>query len=184
MVKLSQELAFYGAYHSNFVNQLIHIVFVPMLLWSAFILVGLTSRQLSFATWVAYALFFIFLEPFVGSLAALFYLVLWFTADRLFVVPTMKQGPKGVATMSKSYAFGVAIAAQVLGWGMQVAVGHAIFERRKPALLDSLFQAFSLAPLFVVYEVVWLLVPGFRPELKSSVDQQVAQMHAAWAVSS
>lgn len=34
-----------------------------------------------------------------------------------------------------------ALAVHALGWYMQIHPGHAVFERRKPALLDSLSQA-------------------------------------------
>jgi 2-hydroxy fatty acid dioxygenase len=32
-------------------------------------------------------------------------------------------------------------------------VGHGVFEGRQPALLDNLFQAFFMAPIFVLLEV-------------------------------
>jgi 2-hydroxy fatty acid dioxygenase len=50
-------------------------------------------------------------------------------------------------------------------------VGHGVFEGRAPALLDNVFQAFFLAPLFVWLEVLFAL--GYRPELKSRVDKLV-----------
>jgi uncharacterized membrane protein YGL010W len=36
--------------------------------------------------------------------------------------------------------------------------GHAAHEKRKPALLDNLFQAFLAAPIFVFMEVAYKLV--------------------------
>lgn len=39
----------------------------------------------------------------------------------------------------------------------QIHPGHYIFEGRKPALLDSLVQAFAVAPLFVFFELLFLL---------------------------
>jgi uncharacterized membrane protein YGL010W len=44
---------------------------------------------------------------------------------------------------------------QVLAWAIQVVIGHGIFENRKPALLDSLFQAL-VSPFFVVLEFMFL----------------------------
>lgn len=41
---------------------------------------------------------------------------------------------------------------QVACWVAQF-VGHGVFEKRAPALLDNLFQAIFMAPLFVVIEV-------------------------------
>jgi len=34
---LKDQMAFYGAYHNNFLNQLVHVVFVPLLMWSALV---------------------------------------------------------------------------------------------------------------------------------------------------
>ena len=52
-------------------------------------------------------------------------------------------------------------------------VGHGAFEGRAPALLDNLFQALFLAPLFVWLELLFAL--GYRPELKSRLDNLIAQ---------
>ena len=52
-------------------------------------------------------------------------------------------------------------------------LGHGKFEGRAPALLDNLFQAFFLAPLFVWLEL--LFACGYRPNLKSRVDKLVEQ---------
>lgn len=162
-----EELGFYGAYHSNFENQLIHIVCVPMILWSALLLVGkLSASRLAPVLVVGtYGVYYISLDKQVGSLAALFYLAVWRNADALLR-----------ANNKRIYLY--AALAQVVGWGVQVAVGHAYYEKRKPALFDSLVQAFSLAPLFVVYEAVWMLFPGFQSELKAQVLARVKEIQA------
>lgn len=41
---------------------------------------------------------------------------------------------------------------QAFCWVAQF-VGHGVFEGRAPALLDNLFQAFFMAPVFVLLEV-------------------------------
>ena len=57
-------------------------------------------------------------------------------------------------------------------------LGHGMFEGRAPALLDSLFQAFFLAPLFVWMEILFAL--GYRPDLKSRADKMAQQDIAAY----
>ncbi len=57
-------------------------------------------------------------------------------------------------------------------WIAQFA-GHGVFEGRAPALLDNLFQAFFLAPLFVWLEILFTL--GYRPDLKNRVDKMVQE---------
>lgn len=64
------------------------------------------------------------------------------------------------------WALGVFIAS----WIAQF-VGHGVFERRAPALLDNLVQALFLAPFFVWMEILFAL--GYRPELNARVDGAV-----------
>lgn len=64
----------------------------------------------------------------------------------------------------------IAIAIHVVSWLAQF-VGHGKFEGRAPALLDNLFQAIFLAPLFVWLEFLFMI--GYRPELKKRVDKAV-----------
>lgn len=64
----------------------------------------------------------------------------------------------------------IAIAVHIVCWIAQF-VGHGKFEGRAPALLDNLFQAIFLAPLFVWLELLFMV--GYRPELKKRVDKAV-----------
>jgi 2-hydroxy fatty acid dioxygenase len=43
---------------------------------------------------------------------------------------------------------------------MQIHPGHAVFEGRKPALLDSFVQSLVVAPLFVFLELLFALGEG------------------------
>ncbi len=63
-----------------------------------------------------------------------------------------------------------ALALFTISWIAQF-VGHGVFERRAPALLDNLVQALFLAPFFVWMEVLFLF--GYRPELKGRLDKAV-----------
>lgn len=67
-------------------------------------------------------------------------------------------------------------APKVVGWGMQIIPGHAYYEQVKPALLDSLSQAFGVAPLFAFYEGIFYL--GYAQSLKHAVDVLVAEHRA------
>lgn len=46
-----------------------------------------------------------------------------------------------------------------------------MYEKRAPALLDNLLQAFVLAPFFVFMEGLFML--GYRPELQKRVNTEV-----------
>lgn len=65
-----------------------------------------------------------------------------------------------------------AAAGFVAAWIAQF-LGHGMFEGRAPALLDNIFQAFFLAPLFIWLEILFAL--GYRPELQSRVDKMVQE---------
>ena len=67
---------------------------------------------------------------------------------------------------------------KALAWYMQLHPGHAVFEGRKPALIDGMYQSFSVAPLFVFYEGAFAL--GYRPALAQAVHANVQAQHAAW----
>jgi uncharacterized membrane protein YGL010W len=66
-------------------------------------------------------------------------------------------------------AWRLAVGLHVLAWYMQIHPGHGVFEKRKPALLDSLVQAFALAPLFVHMEVLFWC--GYRPKLQADLKK-------------
>jgi uncharacterized membrane protein YGL010W len=101
-----------------------------MLLWSAFLTLGLYTRQrmLPLMAVTMYSLYFIYLTPVVGTVATIFYFAIWKHVDYL------------IMTKRRSTCWKLALLGQVLGWGLQVALGHAYYEGRKPALLDSLVQ--------------------------------------------
>lgn len=63
-----------------------------------------------------------------------------------------------------------AIGIHISSWLAQF-IGHGIYEGRAPALLDNLVQAIFLAPFFVWLEILFFF--GYRPELKSRLDQAV-----------
>lgn len=62
------------------------------------------------------------------------------------------------------------IVVEVVAWIAQF-VGHGVFERRAPALLDNLVQALVLAPFFVFMEMLFKF--GYRPELQKRVNEAV-----------
>ena len=65
-----------------------------------------------------------------------------------------------------------AIGLHALAWYMQLHPGHAVLERRKPALLDGFVQAFAAAPLFVWLEVLFCF--GYRQDLRAAVHRRAA----------
>ncbi|SPN96730.1 related to DUF962 domain protein [Cephalotrichum gorgonifer] len=171
---LEKHLIFYGAYHHNAVNVAIHIVCVPLILFSAMGLATNTGPLFSVPEWLQVPN----LEPNLGTLAA-------FTWGGLYVLLEPVAGTAlaalcvGGTALTNSYRVAnpaitnkVAIIVHVVCWLVQF-VGHGVFEGRAPALLDNLIQALFLAPLFVWLEVLFKL--GYRPELRTRMEKGVAK---------
>lgn len=97
------------------------------------------------------------LEPVAGT--ALFPLIVGWTAFANHLTSTYKYNSNVVA-----------IAVEIFAWAAQF-IGHGVFEKRAPALLDNLVQALVLAPFFVFMEVLFKF--GYRPELQKRVNEAV-----------
>lgn len=106
-----------------------------------------------------YCSLYILLEPVAGT--ALSILLLASTAYGKYLIT--------IYGMTANY---YAAASFLVSWIAQF-IGHGVFEGRAPALLDNIFQALFLAPLFVWLEILFAL--GYRPELKTRMEKLVAQ---------
>ncbi|XP_014494850.1 uncharacterized endoplasmic reticulum membrane protein C16E8.02 [Vigna radiata var. radiata] len=179
---LEKHFAFYGAYHSNPINVGIHILFVWPILFTAQIILYFTPSLLSlgflppvlvlnwgfFAT-VFYALFYMALDTKAGSFTAFLTFFCWVASS--FVANNLGY----------SLAWKVVLAAQLFCWTGQF-IGHGVFEKRAPALLDNLTQAFLMAPYFVVLEILqsnfgYEPYPGFKSRVKARIDSDIKQWH-------
>lgn len=104
-----------------------------------------------------YATFYILLEPIAGGLLA------------PAVITAAYYGNYFLSTYGSTvnyWAGGI----HIVSWLAQF-VGHGVFEKRAPALLDNLVQALLLAPLFVWMEVLFFF--GYRSELKKRFEKGV-----------
>ena len=158
---------FYGAYHDEWRNELIHLVGVPTLFTTAmsFIhktgaLATINGQEITAAhvTTVVYATSFIKMEPIAGMLYAPVLLGMGYLAT------TKMQNTKLWVTV------------HILAWIAQF-IGHGFFEKRKPALLDNLGQSIHSAVFFVWLEFLFFLgyKPALRKELKAMVKVQKAK---------
>ena len=68
------------------------------------------------------------------------------------------------------YPIYVSISIHLFSWVMQIA-GHVFYEKRAPAFMDNLFQAFVLAPFFVFLEFLFMF--GYRRDLQLAIDGAV-----------
>jgi len=168
MQTLEQQMGFYAAYHQDARNKATHFVGVPMIVFGLFVALGwarvdvggvtLTAAMLLAA--VVLAWYFVLDVPLglamLGVNAILLYL-----ADRVSVLP--------IAT--GLVWFGVFFGG---GWVIQL-IGH-VWEGRKPALVDNLFQIF-VAPIFLAAELFFAL--GYKPALHAAVQKKAHELRAA-----
>lgn len=185
---LMDQLVFYGSYHHNPVNQLIHFVFVPALWWTAAVWLAYTpplfaldaasylpaccaelaqylQPNASFLLAAFYSAYYLLLEPLAGlSWAGLVALPLWGLANWFRV------------TVPAAWAWALGI--HLFSWFAQIVFGHKMAEGRRPALLDSFFQSLVLAPLFVWFELLWRV--GYRPTLRAEVEVRVERAIEEW----
>ncbi|KAI9916984.1 hypothetical protein PsorP6_016813 [Peronosclerospora sorghi] len=176
---LEKQVTFYLSYHQNKINQLIHLlciwpIFVSGLMILAHtapvvetpsVLSGLPCGHyvvLNYSAVMAciYMLWYMALDHFAGTVGAALVALCFVCANYVVV--------DGAAALHV-HSMHLALTIHVTSWILQF-IGHGVFERRKPALLDSLDQALITAPMFVLLEVLFAL--GYRPDLYERVSKQ------------
>jgi uncharacterized membrane protein YGL010W len=175
---LESQLAFYGSYHNNKWNRLIHIIFVPVILWSALLMTtalpplfvpaysSLLTVNLALFVALFYGAYYVLLERHWASLIMFVLLVgMWLLANYIHELYPTEYLRLGVLL-------------HLLGWISQFA-GHKFAEGRQPALFDNLFQSLVLAPLFVWMEVLFMLF-NYRPTLHKKVQKRVEKNIEEW----
>jgi uncharacterized membrane protein YGL010W len=153
---LKQQLRSYGEYHRDTRNKLTHVIGVPLVTFSLFLVLGwfrfvhAPDLPITGATvfYLFVTIYYLRLDWMVALVQAPFSLALLWLADRAAVLPV---GPSIVVFLA---TFFVGAAVQLLG--------HAI-EGRRPALADNILQIFN-APLFLAAEL--LLMLGLRRDLR------------------
>jgi 2-hydroxy fatty acid dioxygenase len=156
---INQQLTFYRHYHhQSVVNFAIHVVCVPILHVSLLVLLsGVSSvANVPLLVSVASVAYCIILDLHVAVLL-LPYLVAVLAASSyvLFIFP------------SYASVFKPALALHLTCWALQI-LGHTVFEKNAPAILDSFVSAVLTAPLFVILELLFMC--GFAPKLKARLQ--------------
>jgi uncharacterized membrane protein YGL010W len=168
MKTLEDQMAFYAAYHQDARNKATHFLGVPAIMLSLFVPLSWLRLELGGVTVTGAMLlaglvlaYYFFLDVALAVAAAVIGAALVFTGDLI------AREPASVAMTWFSALF-------VGGWSLQLA-GH-VFEGRKPALTDNLFQIF-VAPIFLCAEVFFAL--GYKPDLHAAVQGRALQLRSA-----
>lgn len=180
-----ETMAFYGVYHSDPINQIIHFIFVPCILWSAMIIMahlpilpimlpalpGIPPHSFTWATAVLLLYFVFYLT--IDWIGCCFYFpflyVMYASAIQLHKIDQTEAAKRSSTPswMGTGRLIRRALLLHILGWYMQIHPGHKIFEGAQPAVLQSLGGALTSAPLFAYYEAVWAM--GLRREMQQEV---------------
>ncbi|WWC66437.1 uncharacterized protein I206_100339 [Kwoniella pini CBS 10737] len=180
---VEEELAFYSSYHANKINQAIHFVCIPQILWSWLLIAahlpipgtsptilgnGLALQPSLALGWIiAYLGYYVALEP-VGGLTYLPVGILMYLTSTYLAVspPTWLPFTDRLNPSAQPFAWAVF----AFAWIAQF-IGHGVFERRAPALFDNLVQALVLAPFFVHLEALFAVF-DYKPELHKKIKNK------------
>jgi uncharacterized membrane protein YGL010W len=165
MKTLEQQMAVYAAYHQDSRNKATHFVGVPAIMLSLFIPLAWLRIELGGVPVTAAMLFAAALLVYYFLLDAPLALAMLVVSAVLVWVGDL-IGSQGTA--QGWVWFGVLF---VGGWILQL-VGH-VFEGRKPALTDNLFQIF-VAPVFLCAELAFAL--GYKPKLHADLQERALRM--------
>jgi uncharacterized membrane protein YGL010W len=156
-----QQLMAYADHHRDPRNCAAHYLGIPMLFLAVIMPFALWRTEIAGLTLTA--------APFMTAIG----IAGWIVIDR-FVGIAMIVAVTPFVALAQWIAlrFGAAtvwaVSASLLAIGTTcLVVGHAAFERRRPALADNLFQAF-IGPMFIVSKA--LVALGFRADLADSLN--------------
>jgi uncharacterized membrane protein YGL010W len=164
MKSLEEQMSIYAAYHQNARNKATHFVGVPAIVLSLMIPLSWLSFEGVSAAMVVTALllaYYLVLDVWLGlAMCAVMGALLW-----------IAQLIADQGALAGWIWFGALF---VGGWILQL-VGH-VFEGRRPALADNLFQIF-VAPIFLCAELFFAL--GYKPQVHSAVEERAKRLRAA-----
>ena len=134
MSVLTRLLESYEKNHQNPINEAIHIIAIPLIMFS---ILGITAA------------FDIFLEYILVGIVFFYYLKLSKTAALLMLVWLLIF--LGLVVLLKSHIIEISISLFAFGWILQF-LGHFI-EGKRPSFFEDL-RYFLIGPLFVVQKVI------------------------------
>ncbi|CAB9526398.1 Protein of unknown function (DUF962) [Seminavis robusta] len=181
--QVRDELGFYWIYHSHPMNQLVHFFFVPTLLWTSSIyfvhleLANITislpfipTHRINHSTiWMSFfAVLYTSLDP-VGGALYLPILYFFHYGSAVWLHERDQRASKYRSWNGTGKLLQWAFLVHVGSWAIQIWA-HQHYENGRPALMDSLAQSLTIAPLFAFYEGLWSL--GINGPLKQHTLEQ------------
>ena len=162
-----RQLAEYAEYHCDQRNCLMHIIGNPILFVAAVLPLSLLSVTV-FGVQTSAAL------PLV--IPALILWISWDVGNGLAIVvaaiPLLLIATIIANQVSVAAVWIITVFLTVVGWGLQI-VGHQIYEKRRPALLDNPIHML-ISPMYLFAKLFVAL--GFRRDLTALLQKSSAQL--------
>jgi len=157
-----RQLAYYADAHRDQVNSVMHIIgnpllFVAVVLPLCLLPVNVFGVQISAAPLLVIPalLLWIAWDVAIGSALVITSILLLFAAAAI------------VGRVSVPWVWIIAVGLFVVGWALQI-LGHQVFERRRPTLLDKPVQML-ISPMYIVAKLFIAL--GFRADLAAVLQK-------------
>jgi uncharacterized membrane protein YGL010W len=169
MRTIEEQMSFYAAYHQDGRNKATHFIGVPAIMLSLFVPLS----------WIRFEIGLGGITITAAMLFAAVVLAYYFMLDiplalAMFVVTcALVWGGQQIADLGAVQGWIWFAILFVGGWILQL-VGH-VFEGRKPALADNLFQIL-VAPIFLAAEVFFAL--GYKPRLHAAMQERALRLRA------
>ena len=164
MKSLEDQMSVYAAYHQDGRNKATHFIGVPAIIVGiqiplAWVSVGGDVTLAHVVTAIVLAYYFLLDVPLAIAMTVVFGLLLYAALQICAMGATASW-----------IGFGICF---VGGWIVQF-VGH-VFEGKRPALVDNIFQIF-MAPIFLVAEVFFAL--GFKRDVLQKMEARLRNQQA------
>ena len=167
MKTLEDQMSVYAAYHQDARNKATHFIGVPAIILSLFIPLAWIRIPLGESAMTGAMIF--------AGVVVAYYFVLDVPLALAMLAVTGALVWAGDLIAQQGYQAGLAwfFVLFVGGWALQLW-GH-VYEGRKPALVDNLFQIF-VAPIFLAAEIFFAL--GYKPALHQAVQRRALELRA------
>jgi uncharacterized membrane protein YGL010W len=158
-------------------NKIVHEICVPLIVLSAMAFLAYWRNPLdgvvpkdvldsvpvpvngALLVWAMYAVFYVVLSVPLGVLASA-------------IMFGMVYGVDIAVARFPTETLYAAIVVHIVAWVLQI-YAHYRWEKRAPALMDNLFQALFVAPLFVLIQ--YLLSAGFLADFEKAIRPEVSR---------
>lgn len=172
----ARQLATYAGYHRDPRNRATHFIGIPAIVFSLLVPLALPPLNKPLQDWILLFAMLPFngLRPFLSlaTLVAMTAVFGWIALDAgiglamiVVILPMLIIAQWIANNFGATVAWTVFAVFFVGGWALQL-IGH-VWEGRRPALVDNLFQAF-VGPMFIMAEVLFAL--GLKQDLKAVVE--------------